>query len=128
MIKRLLLVGAALAAALAALGIYGVFAHWVATRRREIGVRFALGATRPAIVWLVLRDALATAGCGLAVGVVAAAVAVRVAAGALLGVPALSVGTAAVVAACAIAVTLAGSFGPARRAARVDVADLLRFE
>src|SRR5262249_54978722 len=66
-IERPLIVGAAVAAALAALGIYGVFAHWVAARRRELGVRFALGATESRIAWLVLRDALVTAGVGLAV-------------------------------------------------------------
>ena len=127
-IERLLLVGAAVAAGLAALGIYGVFAHWVAARQRELGVRFALGATRPGIAWLVLRDALVTAGCGLAAGVASAAAAVRLAAGALLGVPSLSIGTVVVVTACAIALTIAGSLAPARRAARVDVADLLRSE
>ena len=91
-------------------------------------MRFALGATRPGIAWLVLRDALVTAGCGLAAGVASAAAAVRLAAGALLGVPSLSIGTVVVVTACAIALTIAGSLAPARRAARVDVADLLRSE
>ena len=127
-IERLLLVGAVIAAGLAALGIYGVFAHWVASRQRELGVRFALGATRPGMAWLVLRDALVTAGCGLAAGIASAAAAVRLAAGALLGVPSLSIGTVVVVTACAITLTIAGSLAPARRAARVDVADLLRSE
>jgi predicted permease len=127
-IEHLLLVGAAVAAALAAIGIYGVFAQWVASRQRELGVRFALGATRRVIAWLVLRDALTTASIGLVAGVASAALAVRLAAGTLLGVPSLSVASGLGVTACAVALALAGSLGPARRAARVDVADLLRFE
>jgi len=127
-IERMLLVGSLVAAALAALGIYGVFSHWVAARQRELGVRFALGATRPGIAWLLLRDALVTAGVGVVAGVGCAALLIRIASGVLLGVPSISVAAALVVAACAIALTIAGSFGPARRAATVDVAELLRFE
>jgi putative ABC transport system permease protein len=127
-IERLLLVGAALAAGLAALGIYGVLAHWVRARRRELGVRFAVGATRSMIGRMVLREALTTAGGGVVCGLGAAIALVRLAGGSLLGVPALDARAALVVCACAIAVTLVGAVGPARRAARVDVAELLRLE
>jgi predicted permease len=127
-IERLLVVGSFLAAALAALGIYGVFGQWVAARQREIGVRFALGATRATIAWFVLRDALAAAGAGIAAGVAAAALIIRVAADALLGVPKLDLTAPLVVAVCTIALTIAGSVGPARRAASVDIAELLRLE
>jgi ABC-type antimicrobial peptide transport system permease subunit len=113
---------------LAALGIYGVLAHWVSARQREIGVRFALGATRVTIFRLVVREALLTASGGIVIGPGLAITIVRLASRALLGVPALDLRTAIIVAACAIALTIAGSLGPARRAARIDVAELLRLE
>src|SRR5262249_23598785 len=127
-IERLLLIGAALSAGLAALGIYGVLAHWVSARRRELGVRFALGATRVSIARLVLREALLTAGSGILVGLALAIGLVRLAHRALLGVPSLSTGAVLMVVACAIALTLAGALAPARNAARVDVGELLRLE
>jgi len=127
-IERLLLVGAGLAAALAALGIYGALAHWVGARQREFGVRFALGATRVTIAQLVLREALLIALSGIVVGLALAIAAIRLADRALLGVPSLDVRTTFIVASCAIVLTLAGSLGPARRAARVDVGELLRLE
>jgi putative ABC transport system permease protein len=127
-IERLLIVGAGIASALAALGIYGVLAHWVSARQRELGVRFALGATRVAIFRLVVREALLTACGGIVIGLGLAIAIVRLAGRALLGVPALDFRAAIIVAACAIAMTIAGSLGPARRAARIDVAELLRLE
>ena len=127
-IERLLLIGAGLAAALAMVGICGVLAHWVGGRQRELGVRFALGATRASIARLVVREALLTAGIGIVVGLGLAIALVRLAGRALLGVPSIDVSAALVVVACAIALTIAGSLGPAFRAARVDVAVLLRLE
>jgi putative ABC transport system permease protein len=127
-IERLLLVAAALSAALAALGIYGVLAYWVGARQREMGVRFALGATRRSIAGLVLNEALWTAGAGIAAGLLAAVLAVRLAGSALLGVPSLDARAMLVVAGAAVALVIAASLGPARRAARVDVAELLRLD
>jgi putative ABC transport system permease protein len=127
-IARVLLVGAALAAALAALGIYGVLAHWVGARQRELGIRFALGATGTMIGRLVLREALLTAAAGMIAGIGATFVLLRLSGGALLGVPSLDARALLIVLACATALTIAGSLGPARRAARVDVAELLRLE
>ena len=124
-IERLLLIAAALSAALAALGIYGVLAHWVGARRRELGVRLALGATRGSIAAMVLNEALWTAGAGIIVGFTAAILAVRAAGSALLGVPSLEVRLMILVAIGAVVLTVA-ALGPARRAARVDVAKLLR--
>ena len=127
-IERLLLIAAALSAGLAALGIYGVLAHWVGARRRELGVRFALGATRGSIAAMVLNEALWTAGAGIIVGLTAAIVAVRAAGSALLGVPSLEARQMILVAIGAIVLTIAAALGPARRAARVDVAELLRLD
>lgn len=97
-------------------------------RRRELGVRFALGATRAAIARLVLQEACLTAGAGIVAGLGLATTLVQLTARALLGVPSLDLYAIGVVTAGAIALTAAGALGPARRAARVDVAELLRLD
>src|SRR5437764_937681 len=56
-----------LALLLSLVGLYGVMSFVVTQRTREIGIRLALGATRSATVWLVLRDALAMTGAGIAI-------------------------------------------------------------
>jgi putative ABC transport system permease protein len=127
-IERLLLGAAALSALLAAGGIYGVLAHWVGSRHRELGVRFALGATRRSIAGLVVREALLTGGAGGVAGMALAIMAIRLTEGALFGVPALDARVVVLVASSVFVLALAASLGPARRAARVDVAQLLRLE
>jgi putative ABC transport system permease protein len=127
-IEQLLLIAAALSAALAALGIYGVLTYWVGARKREMGVRFALGATRRSIAGLVLHEALWTASAGIAAGLLVAVAAVRLAGSALLGVPSLDARAMLLVTLAAVTLVIAASLGPARRAARVDVAELLRLE
>ncbi|MBA3259868.1 MAG: ABC transporter permease [Gemmatimonadales bacterium] len=113
---------------LAAAGIYGVLAGTVAERTREIGVRAALGASRGTILALVVRQGMALAALGVAVGVAGAAGATRAIAAMLYGVSRLDpatylgvIGLLAGVAAIACAV-------PALRAARVDPAIALRGE
>src|SRR5262249_55837681 len=116
----------ALALLLAALGLYGVTAQAVEQRRSEIGVRMALGATPVGIVRLVLaRIALLVVG-GIAAGIVASPWAARFAASLLYGVGPGDPST--LVGACAVLVPVAAIAGwlPARRAARVDPADVLR--
>ena len=127
-IERILVVGAVLAVLLAAVGIYGVLAQSVSTRRREFGVRFAIGASPRAIAQLVLREAGATGAAGIGIGIVAGAVVVRVAGAALLGVPTLDVRAIAVVVSVASSIVVLAALTPAVRAARVDVAQLLRLE
>jgi putative ABC transport system permease protein len=127
-IERLLLTGAAAAAALAALGVFGILAQSVGQRRHEFGVRFAVGATPRSIATLVVRDAASTAAIGLAAGLALAVPAVRLARGWLLGVAALNASVVLLVAACMSIVVIGAALVPARRAARVDVATLLRFE
>jgi putative ABC transport system permease protein len=125
-IGRLLITGAATSAILAAVGIFAVLAHWVAARRRELGVRMAFGATHASIARLVLREALLTAAAGMAAGIGSAIAGIRLAGPALLGVPALDPGTTAAVAGGAVLLALAASLVPVRRAVRADVAELLR--
>ena len=127
-IERLLLIAAAFASVLAALGIYGVLVQWVGARRREFGVRFALGATQGSIARLVVHEIIVTAAIGVVAGVTMAAGAVRLAGGAFLGVPSLDHATALFVAVGAMVLALAAALGPARRAADVDVAALLRMD
>jgi predicted permease len=119
---------AGLALTLAAVGIYGVISYSVARRRREIGVRLALGAATLGILGGVLREALSMTGLGLAAGLLVAAPLASAAQGLLFGVrptdPATYLGVALALAATAL---LAGAL-PALRAARTNPTDVLRAE
>jgi putative ABC transport system permease protein len=117
---------AAIALALAVVGLYGVISYGVTQRTREIGVRMALGADPTAVAWLVLGNGLRFAIAGVAIGAAGALAATRVLSGMLFAVsaddPTTFVATALVVA----AVALLASYLPARRALRMDPADVLR--
>ena len=117
-----------LAALLAAVGLYGVLAQTVARRTREIGIRMALGATRERVGWLVLREIAATAGAGLAVGLVVALAAGRLVESQLFGVHAGDPVVYAGVAALLAAVAALSAFHPVRRAVRVGPSVALRYE
>jgi len=127
-LERLLSGGAALAALLAATGIYAVLSHWVSSRRRELGVRFALGASAKVIAGLVVREAAQAAVVGTAVGLLTAIPILQIAGGSLLGLPSLDAPAIGVVVLTTFALTVAASLTPALRAARVDVAALMRLE
>jgi putative ABC transport system permease protein len=119
---------AATALALAAVGVYGVIAHGVTRRRREIGVRLALGAPRRRVLAGVLAEGLALAALGLAVGLPAALAAGRLLQSQLFGVSASDPWTLTA-AALALALTAAAAaWLPARRAAAVDPASALAAE
>lgn len=119
---------AATALALAAVGVYGVIAHGVTRRRREIGVRLALGAPRRRVLAGVLAEGLVLAALGLAVGLPAALAAGRLLRSQLFGVSASDPWTL-VGAALALALTAgAAAWLPARRAAAVDPASALAAE
>jgi predicted permease len=126
----MLLVGAfaLVALTLGAVGVYGVMAHLVVQRTREIGIRIALGALPAEILRLVLSQGAWLAGLGIGVGLIGALAATRLLAGLLFGVaptdPVTFVGT---VAALAVVAGVA-SFLPALRAIRTDPADALRAE
>ena len=123
----LLLLGAA-GLLLAALGVHGVVAYAAGRRAREVGLRLALGATPADAVALVVRQGMRPVGAGLLLGVAAAAVAWRGAAGLLFGVSPLDPASL-----LGAAVLLAGAgalacYAPARRVSRVDPAATLRTE
>jgi predicted permease len=119
---------AVLALVIACVGLYGAMAYTVARRTGEIGIRMALGAQRPKIVWMVLRQVLALSATGLAIGAVAARYCARLVESFLYGLKAndpLTIGAA--VAALLLAAIAAG-LGPAWRASRIDPAVALRNE
>jgi putative ABC transport system permease protein len=117
-----------LAGALATIGIYGVIAYMVARRRNEIGIRIALGAGRLGVAALVLREAAILLACGLAIGAGLALWAGRAAASLLFGLKPNDPGVLAGAMLLLAAVALAASYGPARRAARLEPMDALREE
>jgi ABC-type lipoprotein release transport system permease subunit len=122
----LLGVFAALAAALAVVGVYGVIAYTVAQRVPEIGVRLALGASPQQVVGLVVREGARLLAFGLAIGLVAAALASRAVQGLLFSVNGLDPLTYAVAPVLLGAAALFASYLPARRAARVSPVTVLR--
>jgi putative ABC transport system permease protein len=124
----LLGVFAAVAVALAAVGLAASIAWWVAQRTREIGVRMALGASTAQVAALVVRQGLALATGGVVLGLAGAAASTRLIASWLYGVTPLDAATFAWSAAGMLAVALAASYVPARRAARVDPLVALRAE
>ena len=111
---------------LAALGIYSLMVYTVGQRRREIGIRMALGATRRDIERLIVRRGLGLALLGIAAGLAAAAATTRALTALLYGVSPTDGATFFGVALFLALVALAASFLPARRAARTGVVEALR--
>jgi putative ABC transport system permease protein len=117
-----------LALLLAVVGIYGVLAYSVAQRTHEIGIRMALGAEAGDVLRMVLRRTLALAATGIAIGAAAALAATRVLAKFLFEVKPSDPATFVTVAALLAGVAVLASWVPARRAARVDPVEALRYE
>ena len=117
---------ASLALLLAGFGLYGVMAYSVAQRRREIGIRMALGAQAADVRSLVVSQAVRLGAAGLAIGLAGALAVTRVLDSLLFGVSASDPLTFAAVAAALITVLLLAAYLPARRATRVDPIVALR--
>jgi putative ABC transport system permease protein len=124
----LLVVFAATATLIATCGLYGLMAYAVTQRRREIGVRMALGATRRDVLGLVLTRALRIVVAGLVVGLAGAAGVTRVLQRFLFGVTPTDPIVFALVTLLLLAVGLMAAWLPARRATRIDPLSALRAE
>ncbi|HVT58985.1 MAG TPA: ABC transporter permease [Thermoanaerobaculia bacterium] len=116
----MVLIAAAVALALGAIGVYGFVSYLVSQRTPEIGVRVALGAGAADVRRMVLRDALAVAAAGLAAGMMGAAALTRTLGSLLFEVRPLDPLTFALVPGLLAALVLLSSFLPAERAARID--------
>ncbi|HTK29622.1 MAG TPA: ADOP family duplicated permease [Vicinamibacterales bacterium] len=114
--------------AIAAIGLYGIVAYSVSQRTAEIGIRMALGARTGDVMSIVFRESLAIAAAGVAIGLPAAYATSRAFAALLFGVKATDGLTYAAAAVGLMAVAVAASSAPARRAARVDPIVALRAE
>jgi ABC-type antimicrobial peptide transport system permease subunit len=119
---------AGLAVAMVIAGLYGVLSQLVSYRRREIGVRMALGATRQSVARLVLRQGSILIGTGLGAGLLLAFATARLIKGFLYQVQPLDVATYVAVAATLLAVGLIAALLPARKAASVEPMQALRTE
>jgi predicted permease len=118
----------AVAAVLAAIGIYGVMAYSVAERTREIGIRMALGAGSRDVLKMVVRQALVLVGIGLVLGLGASFALTRVIKSALYGVTATDPATYGGVSLLLIVIALIACLVPTRRAVAVDPTIALRYE
>ena len=116
------------ALALACLGIYGVLSLTVAQRTREIGLRIALGAQRVSVLSLVVGQGLKLAVIGSAIGLVGALSTTRLVLRLLYGISPIDPVTFAGVSVLLAVVAMLASWLPARRAAKVDPMEALRYE
>ena len=124
----LLLVFAGIAVLLATIGVYGVVSYSVSQRTQEIGIRVALGARSSDVSRLVLREGLLLGGLGVAVGLAAAMASTRVLRSLLFEVTPTDPLTLGAVACLLLAVAVAATLWPARRATKVDPMVALRYE
>ncbi len=119
---------AAIALLLASVGLYAVVAHVVSYRTREIGIRVALGASRPVVMHMVFAQGMTPMAIGLAIGLAAAFGVSRVLSGFLSGISATDPVTFLIVATVLLISAIIGCALPARRAVRVDPMEALRHD
>jgi predicted permease len=117
-----------LALGLACVGIYGIMAYSVANRRNEIGIRLALGAQPGQVQRMILHETTWLASAGIAAGVGAALLLTRLVKSMLYGIQPNDVPTVAAGVSILLAIAVASSWIPARRAARVQPMEALRHE
>jgi ABC-type antimicrobial peptide transport system permease subunit len=119
---------ALMAVVLSCVGLYSIMAYNVSRRINEIGLRMALGATSGNVAWTVLRSALITVTVGIAMGVPAVFATIRIVRSYLFGIepydPVTLIGAIALL----IAVATLAAWLPARRAAKTDPMEALRYE
>jgi putative ABC transport system permease protein len=118
----------AVALLLALSGLFGVMAYSVSQRRREFGIRMALGASRRDVLRTVLGQGVRLAGCGIAVGLSGALAATRLLGSLLYGIGPRDPATFMAIPALLMTVALLASLLPALRAARLDPVETLRYE
>jgi len=121
-------IAALMALLLGVVGIYGVISYTVSQRRREIGIRAALGAQRRDLERMFVRHGLVLAGVGIAIGLAAAAGVTRLMSTLLYGVSSLDPLTYAAVPLILVATTVLASYLPARQVASVEPVEALRSE
>jgi predicted permease len=119
---------ASLALLLAVVGLYGVIAYSVSCRTREIGVRMALGAQRRSVYQLIMKEAVWLTAIGVAAGLAGSLAMANLIRGLLFGVRSWDAATLVATAAALAIASLAASYFPARRAAKVDPMVALRYE
>jgi predicted permease len=124
----LLLAFAVISLVLAAVGLFGVLSYIVAQRTAEIGIRMALGAQRPQVMRLMLRDGLRPAIFGLVLGLVASTGAAQLIQSILYGTPALDPAVYTLVSATLLLTAIVACVVPAWRASRLDPMTALRME
>jgi putative ABC transport system permease protein len=117
-----------LAALLATIGLYGVMSYMVARRKNEIGIRMALGAGRPDVVRMVMREAGVLLAAGVVVGLVLAVAAAKAATTLLFGLRPFDPATLVMAVAGLGAVAMLASYLPALRASRLEPTEALREE
>ncbi|MGA7523105.1 MAG: FtsX-like permease family protein [Acidobacteriaceae bacterium] len=117
-----------LALGLACLGLYGVISYTVQRRTSEIGVRLALGSTRSAVLWLILKETLLVISAGAVFGLILALLGTHLAVGFLFGLSPEDPSTLALAAGLLFLVSMTAGFLAARRASLVDPVRALRTE
>ncbi|HYE87178.1 MAG TPA: ABC transporter permease [Vicinamibacterales bacterium] len=128
LVARLTTVLGLLALGLACLGLYGLMAYTVKRRTSEIGVRFALGAARASVLWMVLRESMLLVAAGLAAGLPMVLLASRYVASLLFEVPTNDPATIAIATLLLLLVGAGASYLPALRASRVEPLVALRLD
>jgi ABC-type antimicrobial peptide transport system permease subunit len=113
---------------LAAIGLYGVMSYSVRRRTREIGIRMALGAKRPTVLRMILRQGLILTAIGLAIGLAIALALGRFTASVLYGTSGTDLLTFVVVSVVLVATAAVAVLVPALRAAHVEPTTALRYE
>ena len=117
-----------LALVLASVGLYGVMSYAVSRRRREIGIRLALGAQRKDVMRMVIKEGMTLVGAGIVIGWIAALALARLLASFLFGVSTMDAVTFVLIPVMLALVAMAANYLPARRATKVDPQVALRYE